>query len=1174
MKNKKVTTAIRRTMAAVMLCAFLFSTGASVYAEGDMENGNAEETLQSDEPKQEVSEEQAETKNEVEKKEQKAASNELEKSEETGASNELKDSEDPEKVKPETDDAKNEIQNPEAPENANNPEAPSTPAQGETKENEKTKHTEHTWGSPVSNEDGTHTFKCTEEECAEEFSESCDFEIKSYEDEGGIKYKEKYCTVCGYVAEKWRVTPEIKQVTPDTQGHTGEYKEQTGFTATVACPDVYISGLEEGKSEEESLKEGLDVTLNVRELLTNQVLTLSPESADYMDGCITYTWLVPKDISVEESACYAVEEVVARNVAENIEISESLDYKVYIVDPEIENQKANFIITGRDGYEVDAKYVEDIWYSNDGNKEDKLKVSIQGSALGGDAFKVNKFEEQIENGEPITIPCVNPITEPATGTYHISQIIETIKGILNIEHNETIYDFQYELPTDVEGRHVYKIEYEVSEKTFEKTIIVNIDNTVPELQSITYNGETTPVGSAGAESGYYSEDVRVVAVVKENNLKNEDELQFLTLHKEGTSDPIKFKKVGYELDSEKNKIYTFEAIADADGKYYVSGKILDKAESESGEIKEPEFMVDKTAPVVDIEFDRSDAKNDKYFNKTKTATIKVTEANFNPDDSAWAPTINQEVGTAQVEGWQSESENVYTKKITFSEDGIYSVSFSCKDKAGKDSNQVEVSQFVIDTKAPTISVDYEGGSVKNEIYFNTARKAKITFDDISFDQSLVNITKADDSDLNALPSVGSYSNSEHKYETTMNFENDGRYAFKITCEDLAGNVSEGYSSNVFVIDTTAPEIEISGVEDKSANNGAVEPIINSTDLNLKPEDIKVTLTGANNGQIATPQVVGDIKGGYTIKLNDIVHEKSADDLYTLVATVTDQAGNETEKKIQYSVNRFGSVYVLGDGTKRMIDGHYVTTPEDVVVTEINVDSLSYKDVSLTYDGSVKNLKEGKGYTTSDDTNDKGWHSISYIIDKKNFQSDGMYSVAVYSEDRATNKQSNKTKDAEIEFIVDMTAPSVVASGIENDGVYEEASHDFSINANDTIGVAEVKIYIDDEELESYTSEDLQETGGTEIITIPAKDDYQQIEIVCSDIAGNETRLNYNNVLVSEKASELINEGVIQKKIIDEDTPKAFTYRTLSWIAAITAIALAGVLIVAGAFIYKKYKVKK
>ena len=65
MKNKKVTTAIRRTMAAVMLCAFLFSTGASVYAEGDIENGNVEETVQSDEPKQEVSEEQAETKNEV-----------------------------------------------------------------------------------------------------------------------------------------------------------------------------------------------------------------------------------------------------------------------------------------------------------------------------------------------------------------------------------------------------------------------------------------------------------------------------------------------------------------------------------------------------------------------------------------------------------------------------------------------------------------------------------------------------------------------------------------------------------------------------------------------------------------------------------------------------------------------------------------------------------------------------------------------------------------------------------------------------------------------------------------------------------------------------------------------------------------------------------------------------
>ena len=1161
MKKKKLKTATKRTMAAVMLCAFLFSTGASVYAEGDSEETNIEEAAQEEPTSENVktnggSDTVEESNNEPEvTKTNEESESESKNTEETDAEANLK-------ANLKTNLKANSLGTI-CEDQATLPEGA---VEGHSSEN-----TEHTWGEPHSNGDCTHTFKCTDEECTEEYSEACNFKIISYEDECGIKYKKEYCVDCDYVLETWRVTPEITCVTPDYEGHTGIYEKQTGFTVTVACPDLSKKASDKCDSEEAKLKEGLDVKLYVTELLTNQSYTLEPESSKYKDGCITYKWNVPVDDCVEESACYAVEEVVARNISEDTEISEQLDYQVYIVDPEKENQKANFIITGQNGYEVNAKYIDDIWYSNGGNNEDKLKVSIQGTALGGDAFKVKKFEEVFEKGKPVSIPCVNGPTEPESGTYPISHIIETIRGILNLVHYETKYDFQYELPTDVEGQHVYKIQYEVSDKTFEKTITVNIDNTVPELKSITYNGETSPVGSDGAESGFYGEEVRVVAVVKEENLENEEELSKLILHKSGSSDDIKFKKVGYSKD---DKTYTFEAIADADGTYYVSGNIYDKAGNGIEEIKEPEFTIDETAPSVEISLDRSDAKNDKYFNKAKTVTIKVTDANFNPDDSAWAPTIDQEVGTAQVEGWQSEGEYVYTKNITFAEDGIYSVSFSCKDKAGRESNKVEESQFVIDTKAPTISVDYEGSSVKNEIYFNSARKVKITIDDISFDQSLVSITKTGDSDLNALPSVGSYSNSEYKYETSMNFENDGRYAFRITCEDLAGNVSEGYSSNVFVIDTTAPEIEISGVEDKSANNGVVEPIINSTDMNLKPEDIKVTLTGANNGQIATPQVVGDIEGGYTIKLNDIAHEKSADDLYTLVATVTDQAGNETEKQIQYSVNRYGSVYVLGDGTKKMIDGHYVTTPEDVVVTEINVDTLSYKDVSLTYDGSVKNLKEGKGYTTSESINEKGWHSISYTINKKNFQSDGMYSVTIYSEDKATNKQSNKSKDAEIEFVVDMTAPSVVVSGIESDGVYEEASHDFSINANDTIGVSEVKIYLDNKELETYTGEDLQETGGTKIITIPAKNDYQQIEIVCSDIAGNETRLSYNNVLVSEKASELMEDGAIQRQITDADTPKAFTYSAWSWVAAIAAIAVAGALIGAGVFVYNKNKVKK
>ena len=131
---------------------------------------------------------------------------------------------------------------------------------------------------------------------------------------------------------------------------------------------------------------------------------------------------------------------------------------------------------------------------------------------------------------------------------------------------------------------------------------------------------------------------------------------------------------------------------------------------------------------------------------------------------------------------------------------------------------------------------------------------------------------------------------------------------------------------------------------------------------------------------------------FTYEIADIAHEKANDDLYTLNVKLTDLAGNKVEKTFKYSLNRFGSIFVLSDATKAMVDNYYVTSPQDVVITEINVDSLTYKEVSVAHDGNVKNVEEGRGYQVSDLTNNNGWHSISYTVNASNFNKDGIYSA--------------------------------------------------------------------------------------------------------------------------------------------------------------------------------------
>ena len=398
---------------------------------------------------------------------------------------------------------------------------------------------------------------------------------------------------------------------------------------------------------------------------------------------------------------------------------------------------------------------------------------------------------------------------------------------------------------------------------------------------------------------------------------------------------------------------------------------------------------------------------------------------------------------------------------------------------------------------------------------------------------------------------------------------------KIKPQDLAGNTAETYTSSTFVIDTVAPEVNITGVADMSANNGAVQPVVTSTDENIKPEDVVVTLTGANKGTVSSSASVRQGNGGYVVELPDLAHVKENDDLYILKATITDLAGNVTEKEIKYSVNRFGSVYVLGDGTLSMIDSYYVTNPQNVVVTEINVDELTYKEVSVTYDGSVRNLSNGKDYSTSDTVNKNSWHSISYTIKAANFRNDGLYSVSVFSEDKATNTQSNKSKDANIEFMVDSTAPSVIVSGVESDGVYEEDEHDFSVNATDTIGINGLTVYLNDKVLAEYTAEELQKNGGTEVLTIPGKDDYQQLKIVCSDVAGNETKYSCNNILVSKKAETLIANDIIQKaEITDEDTATGNGSSLPRPLVAILIVIGAAAVMCSGILLYTRKKINK
>ena len=150
------------------------------------------------------------------------------------------------------------------------------------------------------------------------------------------------------------------------------------------------------------------------------------------------------------------------------------------------------------------------------------------------------------------------------------------------------------------------------------------------------------------------------------------------------------------------------------------------------------------------------------------------------------------------------------------------------------------------------------------------------------------------------------------HTATIRFAEDGNYTFTMDYRDLAGNRIEEFEEESFVIDTEAPKVEIRDVE--GANSGDVQPRILTSDTNYTAAGVEITLEGLNHEaeepqrDTAASEATG---GGETIVLANMPVEREYDDLYTLTVTVTDRAGNETTEEIQYSVNRYGSVYDFG-----------------------------------------------------------------------------------------------------------------------------------------------------------------------------------------------------------------------------------------------------------------------
>ena len=128
------------------------------------------------------------------------------------------------------------------------------------------------------------------------------------------------------------------------------------------------------------------------------------------------------------------------------------------------------------------------------------------------------------------------------------------------------------------------------------------------------------------------------------------------------------------------------------------------------------FTIDTTAPVISVAYDNNSASNGNYYNNKRTATVTITEHNFDTSRivrSMTAHDAGKSVAAPAFGSW-SDNGDTHTATLSFDADATYTWSLAYTDKAGNKAKDLAKQEFCIDTTKPVVTIKgVTPGSVNN-----------------------------------------------------------------------------------------------------------------------------------------------------------------------------------------------------------------------------------------------------------------------------------------------------------------------------------------------------------------------------------------------------------------------------------------------------------------------------
>lgn len=593
---------------------------------------------------------------------------------------------------------------------------------------------------------------------------------------------------------------------------------------------------------------------------------------------------------------------------------------------------------------------------------------------------------------------------------------------------------------------------------------ISIDKTAPEIVSFAFDDKS--------DKKIFNTNRTASIIVRERNLNTSKELIDITV-----SDMLNKKAVPYtisnweHISTEKNSasdgenFYKITINFTADAEYKINFTAQDITGKKSEAVKPAEFVIDRTSPDIKIVYDNNDSVNKNYYNADRTATITITEHNFDSKGVEYTLEAFSADNVTKMKmsdiipselKWVQDSKNKdkWTAVVNFNKEGRFSFTVSASDKAGnKKTSGGEV--FFIDKTPPQVSQTFTDGG-KN-FATNEFLVPKITVSDYNLgsekqtaEKVAVDINKIDmngntGNDFEATSSK--YVPAEAKkpafYEVTYNIfkdkeKSDGIYNISISVSDLAGNTVEFKDLNLSInrngstfelVNSEAREI----VKNYETNGLPVQeaPDIEIREINVSKRvgdgvimvtrDNKKSVILTGDDYTITEGKTGDNNGWYETIYRIDRNCFQDDGVYMISVDTSDEVGNENSNKkltVQFSVDHTPPDIVISG----VMDNANIKDSEvqlRFTFSDRNlysIDSLHGDDMIIKINDDIYNFDE-LDKLNADISNDEAGN----IIVLMNIKSDGKNSrndISASLVDRADN--ISELKDSEITFRLSAT----------------------------------------------------------------------------------------------------------------------------------------------------------